>query len=145
MPTSNVNMYAASMLTTSNSLAPMSSTELSLPPIDDGCIDVVYKITPGALDPDGDILHFQLQKCKSAKVADIKGYLYPQELDLTGQTTLTMNPNTGVIIWDKPTIQGEYNILFKMPYEVYPSPATYTPDLTNIGLTSSTFNCKTNA
>ena len=114
MPLGDIFMYAASMLTISNSLAPMSSPELSLPPIDDGCIDVVYKITPGAIDPDGDILHFQLQKCKTAKGVDIVGYLYPQELDLTGHTTFTMNPNTGVIIWDKPTIQGEYNISFKI-------------------------------
>lgn len=121
IPNSNtLQLYVASMLTISNTLSPMSSPELSLPPIGDGCIDAIYKINPGAIDPDGDILHFQLVSCKTTSNVNsstgypIPGYKSPQDLDPTGRTSFTMNPNTGVIIWDKPIIQGEYNISFKI-------------------------------
>ena len=211
MPPGDLVMYVESMLTISNTLTQMTSPELSLPPIGDGCIDAVYKINPGAIDPDGDILRFELQRCKTASNVkkpvgiDIPGYKYPEEVDLTSRTSFTMNSKTGVIIWDKPTIQGEYNISFKiekwrngvmigyvtrdmqvtiapcpnippiidpvpdtcvkaeslltykvtstdanddtltftttgMPYNVPSSPATYTPEGTNLGSTTGTFN-----
>ncbi len=114
MPSGNLAMYVEAMLTIGPSLKPMSSPKLSLPPWGDGCIDAIYKINPGAIDPDGDVLAFQLIKCKTTGGKDISGYKYPQELDATGRTTFLMNPRTGEIIWDKPTIQGEYNISFKI-------------------------------
>ena len=120
MPSGDLVMYVESMLTISDSLTPMTSPELSLPPIGDGCIDAIYKINPGAIDPDGDILSFQLQRCKTADDVknpvgkDIPGYKYPQEVDLSSRTSFTMDSKTGVIIWDKPTISGEYNISFKI-------------------------------
>jgi len=120
MPSGNLPMYVESMLTISSSLKPMSSPQLSLPPIGDGCVDATYKINPGAIDPDGDLLKFELIRCETTTVADtpngfdIGGYKYPNELDATGRTQFSMNPKTGVITWDKPTIQGEYNISFRI-------------------------------
>lgn len=120
MPTGNLPMYVESMLTVSSSLKPMTSPQLSLPPIGDGCIDATYKINPGAIDPDGDLLKFELIRCKTTLIADypggidIAGYKYPNELDASGRTQFSMNPKTGVITWDKPTMQGEYNISFRI-------------------------------
>jgi hypothetical protein len=120
MPTGNLPMYVESMLTVSSSLTPMTSPQLSLPPIGDGCINATYKINPGAIDPDGDVLKFELTRCKTTALADeppgfdIPGYKYPDELDASGRTIFTMNSKTGEILWDKPTIQGEYNISFKI-------------------------------
>lgn len=114
MPTGDINMYVASMLTIGSNLTPMSSPVLSLPPIGDGCIDAIYKINPGAIDPDGDILRFQLQKCKTVRGADIQGYLFPNDIDPAARSLFTMNPTTGIIVWDRPTVQGEYNISFKI-------------------------------
>ena len=119
IPNSNtLQLYVASMLTISNNISPMSSPELSFPPIGDGCTDAIYKINPGAIDPDGDILHFQLVSCKTTSNVNsstgfpILGYKNPQELDPTGRSSFTMDPNTGIIIWDKPIFQGDYNIAF---------------------------------
>ena len=206
----SIPLYVESMLTVGNGLTPISSPVLSLPPIGDGCINSTYKINPGAIDPDGDELRFQLVRCKTTNGVDIGSYKYPNELDPTGNTIFKMDPRSGVITWSKPTLQGEYNISFMiqkyrggvmigyvlrdmqvtiapcanhppsldpipdfcveagtpitykvtstdedgdtltftttgMPYDVTVSPATYTPEGTNIGSTTGTFKWNTNA
>jgi len=110
----SIPLYVESMLTVGNGLTPISSPELSLPPIGDGCINSIYKINPGAIDPDGDELRFQLVKCKTTNGADIAAYKYPDQLDPNGNTTFKMDPRSGVITWSKPTVQGEYNISFRI-------------------------------
>ena len=109
---SNYPMYVEAMLTPG--LAAMSSPVLSFPPIGDGCINTIYKFSPGAIDPDGDELRFELVRCKTTGGADITSYKYPNELDPTGNTTFKMDPRSGLITWNMPTIQGEYNISFKI-------------------------------
>ncbi|MDP4289553.1 MAG: hypothetical protein Q8908_00575 [Bacteroidota bacterium] len=207
---SNYPMFINAMLTVGNGVTQMSSPVLQFDPIGDGCVNSIYKINPGAVDPDNDLLTFQLVRCETTNGADIPGYKYPNELDATGNTTFTMDPRTGIIFWKRPTIQGEYNIAFKimkwrngvmigyilrdmqvtvapcannppvidpvpdlcikpgttinykitssdadgdtltfstrgLPYDVAASPATYTPEGTNIGSTTGTFNWNTNA
>jgi hypothetical protein len=108
-------MYIESMLTIANGLTPISSPELSFPPYDPGgCMNTVYKINPGAIDPDGDELRFLLVKCKTTGGVDISSYKYPDQLDPTGNTTFKMDPRSGLITWNMPTIQGEYNIAFRI-------------------------------
>jgi hypothetical protein len=108
-------MYIESMLTIASGLTPISSPELSFPPYDPGgCINTVYKINPGAIDPDGDELRFQLVKCKTTGGVDISSYKYPDQLDPSGNTTFKMDPRSGLITWNMPTIQGEYNIAFRI-------------------------------
>ena len=208
MPSGNLALYVDAMITIGPTLTPMTSPELSLPPIGDGCIDATYKINPGAIDVDGDLLTFQLIKCRNTGGVDINGYKYPQEVDASGRSTFTMNSRTGEIIWDKPITQGEYNISFRidkwrggvrvgyvtrdlqvtispcpnkppvfdhvpdtcievgttlelkitssdpdkdsltfsttgLPYDVTKYPATYTPDVTEVGKTSGTFKWTT--
>jgi hypothetical protein len=110
----NLALYVDAMLTINSSLTPMTSPQLSFPPIGDGCVDAIYKINSGAIDIDHDNLKFVLIKCKTTEGKDIPGYVYPNELDATGRTVFTMDTASGVIIWDKPIIQGEYNISFKI-------------------------------
>lgn len=113
-------MYVSSMLTINNTYPPITSPFLSFPPIGDGCNNTIYKINPGAIDLDQDILRFQLMKCNTANNlnnpvgTDIPGYKYPNELDPTGRTSFTMDSLTGEITWDKPTFIGVYNIAFKV-------------------------------
>jgi len=108
----NTSLYVESMLTVGNGLTPISSPVLSFPPISDGCINTIYKINPGAIDPNGDELRFQLVRCKTDDGSDIASYKYPNELDSTGNTLFKMEPRSGIITWNKPTLQGEYNIAF---------------------------------
>ena len=103
-------MYIESMLTVG--ISPMNSPVLTFPPIDDGCLNYLYKINPGAIDPDGDVLRFELVRSKTSNGVDIPSYEYPNELG--PYSLFSMDPRTGVITWDKPTIQGEYNIAFRI-------------------------------
>jgi hypothetical protein len=108
-------LYVEAQLTIGKNLKPMSSPVLSMPPIGDGCLNSIYKINPGAIDPDGDILRFSLMKCQRSQGSVIPGYLFPNELDPSGLATFTINPKTGVIIWDSPKDPaGEYNISMKI-------------------------------
>jgi len=146
IPASGGALYVASMLTISNSLSPISSPVLSLPPYGDGCANYRYTINPGAVDPDGDVLKFGLLSCKTASNAarpvgvDIPGYIFPQNIDPSNPATFTIDLNTGTIIWDKPTLQGEYNIAFKIEkwrnnvligYVIRDMQITITPCLNN--------------
>jgi len=103
---SNYGMYIEAMLT--SGMTPMNSPVLTFPPIGDGCLNSVYKINPGAIDPDGDVLSFKLIRCRSINGSEIPTYLFPDEMDTTA--TFDIDSRTGVITWKKPTIQGEYNI-----------------------------------
>ena len=105
-------LYVESMLTTGYGITRMSSPVLSFPPIGDGCLNYRYKLNPGALDPDGDLLKFALVRCKQTNGVDIPGYQFPDEM--VPGTTFVMDPKTGIIIWNKPTIQGEYNVAFRI-------------------------------
>jgi hypothetical protein len=104
-------MYVSAMLTIGNGVTQMSSPLLSFPPIGDGCSNSIYKINPGAIDPDNDLLQFFLVRCKTTGGSDIASYKYPNEVD---GSTFSMDPRSGVITWNSPSIQGEYNISFRI-------------------------------
>ena len=105
---SNYSMYVEALLTCG--ITPMNSPILTFPPVGDGCLNSVYKINPGAIDPDGDVLGFRLIKCRTTNGDDIASYLFPDEMDTT--STFNIDSRTGVITWKRPTIQGEFNIAF---------------------------------
>jgi hypothetical protein len=108
-------MYIASMLTISDIYSPISSPTLSFSPLDEGCINQLWTENPGAFDSDGDILKYRLIKCKTSGGDDIPGYKFPQELDLSGTSTFTIDSLKGTINWDSPTsLQGDYNIAIKI-------------------------------
>ena len=101
-------MYIEAMLT--SGIPNMNSPELTFPPIDDGCLNFLYKINPGAVDHDGDELFYSLVSCKTTDGVVIPSYKFPNEIDPA--TNFNIDARTGVITWDKPTISGEYNIAF---------------------------------
>ena len=71
------------------------------PPIDDACINKVYVHNPGAYDPDGDSLSYELTVCLGLLGEPIPGYSIPGGIDV--------NPYTGDFTWNVPTAIGEYN------------------------------------
>jgi hypothetical protein len=85
---------------------------LLLPPIDNGCVGLPYLHNAGAYDPNGDSLAYKLVSCKGAGGLDILGYKLPSEVDSQNPGSFTINPLTGDILWENPTIQGEYNFAF---------------------------------
>jgi len=82
-----------------------SSPILLNPPIDNGCVNVPFYHNPGAYDPDGDSLVFQLINCRGFEGEVIPGYTIPQ-----ASNYISIHSVTGELTWDSPQVVGEYNI-----------------------------------
>ncbi len=89
-----------------------SSPQLSLPPIDQGCVNQPFLHNPGAYDPDGDSLSFRLVTCRGANGENIPGFQLPNQVGANVGGSFTINSSTGEILWQNPEMQGEYNIAF---------------------------------
>lgn len=84
-----------------------SSTPILLnPPIDDACFQRVYEHNPGAWDPDGDSLSYELTTCLDEGGIPINNYIIP--------AGATIDPITGTLTWDSPQQQGEFNFAIKI-------------------------------
>lgn len=101
----NVPLYIETELIINPFLGPNNSPVLTIPPIDNGCVSIPYLHNPGAYDPDGDSLSYRLIDCKGAGGLNIPGYTLPP-----ASTSFALNPITGDLLWDAPTMQGEFNI-----------------------------------
>lgn len=100
-----------------------NTPRLLVPPIDKGCVGVPWFHNPGAYDPDGDSLSYELFTPKQDRNLDVAGYVLPNEQKFyanysqgnstgTGPPTFKIDPRTGTITWDSPGLAGEYNIAF---------------------------------
>lgn len=105
----DIPLYIESLLVINPFLGSNSSPILLNPPIDNGCIGTPYMHNPGAFDPNGDSLSYKLVTPKGAGGLNIIGYKLPNLVDDQNPGTFTLNEQTGDIIWENPTIQGEYN------------------------------------
>ncbi|MCD4729345.1 MAG: gliding motility-associated C-terminal domain-containing protein [Bacteroidales bacterium] len=108
----NIPFYIQTELVINPFLGSNNSVELLHPPLDYGCVDRLYIHNPGAYDPDGDSLSYKLTICRGAGGLPIPGYVYPNEVDPYNQGDFYINPITGDLVWDSPTLQGEYNVAF---------------------------------
>ncbi len=108
----DVPLYIETVLVINPFLGSNSSPQLLLPPIDNGCIGNPYIHNPGAYDPNGDSLSYKLVTPRGAGGLNILGYELPSLVDEVNPGTFTLDPITGDILWDSPTIQGEYNFSF---------------------------------
>jgi gliding motility-associated-like protein len=108
----NVPFFIQTELVINPFLGPNNSVELLAPPIDNGCVNSLYLHNPGAYDSDGDSISYKLVDCRGAFGLPIPGYVLPNQVNTTVPTTFSIDPVTGTILWDKPIMQGEYNIAF---------------------------------
>jgi len=108
----NIPFFIQTQLVINPFLGPNNSVELLSPPIDNGCVNNLYMHNPGAYDADGDSLSYQLTACRGLFGAQIPGYLLPNQIVPGDESTFEIDPYTGTITWDKPLMQGEYNIAF---------------------------------
>ena len=102
----NQVFYIQSWLVISSFLGSNSSPVLTFPPIDKGCVGQCFFHNPGAYDPDGDSLSYELTNCLGANGFVCAGYAYPS----TGGGTYNVNALTGTLTWCTPQLQGEYNL-----------------------------------
>ncbi len=78
---------------------------LTNPPIDKAALGHIFKHNPGATDPDGDSLSYQITVCTGANGDPIEGYVLPSATD-----TLLIDEVRGDLIWNTPAEVGVYNI-----------------------------------
>ena len=103
----NIPFYVESQIVINPVLGYNNSPVLLQPPIDNGAIGKIFIHNANAYDPDGDSLSYELIKCKGINGLDIPGYFYP-----AASTSFTLDAVTGDLIWNTPTIQGEFNVAF---------------------------------
>ena len=101
----SVPMYIETELVINPFLGNNNSVQLLNAPVDKGCVGKPYYHNPSAYDPDGDSLSYRLVPCKGTNGEDIPGYTYPQSSSL-----FDIDPVTGVLRWENPMLQGEYNV-----------------------------------
>jgi gliding motility-associated-like protein len=107
----NVPFYIETTIVLNPFLGPNNSPILLNPPLDDGCVGYPYLHNPGAYDMDGDSISYRFIQCKGAYGQVIPGFVYPNVADPNHpHGNLTINPVTGDIVWDSPTLAGEYNL-----------------------------------
>ncbi|MBL7857610.1 MAG: gliding motility-associated C-terminal domain-containing protein [Cyclobacteriaceae bacterium] len=99
--------------------------KLSIPPVDRTCPGVKFFHNPGASDEDGDSLSYALTiPARDANNA-VFGYISPDDPryyvnynsgneERNGPPSFRIDPVTGLITWDAPGNQGEYNIAFQI-------------------------------
>ena len=88
-----------------------STPELTQDPIDNACIGSVWTHNPGAFDIDGDSLAFEFTVPSFAPRTPISNYVLPNAVS-GSSGSLTIDPQTGQITWDTPSVTGEYNLAF---------------------------------
>lgn len=87
-----------------------SSVQLLNPPLDEACIFQVYQHNPGAYDPDGDSLSYELVQCLGADGEPLFAYEDPDQIVPGPNNTISIDPVTGTVTWDSPQQVGIYNI-----------------------------------
>jgi len=95
-----------------------STPKLTVAPLDLACVGQRYTHNAGAFDPDGDSLSYRLTIPKRSPSETVLGYLDPDQVPPIGQSetggtpNFQINPVTGDLTWDSPSIPGEYNVAF---------------------------------
>jgi gliding motility-associated-like protein len=93
-----------------NYIGSNSSPILLNPPIDYANVNVTFYHNPAAFDPDGDSLTFELVPPLRAQGIQVPGYRSPDEFSPGINNVISINRQTGELIWDSPKEKGIYNI-----------------------------------
>ncbi|AFL84474.1 hypothetical protein Belba_1887 [Belliella baltica DSM 15883] len=113
--------YVETMIRIDPFLGVNNSPVLTIPPVDNGGVNIRYIHNPGAYDPDGDSLAYSLDVPKQDFQRAVNNYRDPDSSEFSfnredGGTPpfLTLDPLTGDLIWDAPGIAGQYNVAFRI-------------------------------
>lgn len=98
-----------------------NSPVLTIPPVDNGAVNVRYIHNPGAYDPDGDSLSYELDVPKQAFQRPVNNYRDPNvaEFSTSQESGATpalfgIDPVFGDLIWDAPGTAGQFNVAFRI-------------------------------
>ncbi|MBK8565426.1 MAG: gliding motility-associated C-terminal domain-containing protein [Saprospiraceae bacterium] len=82
---------------------------LEVEPIRYACKGETFIHNPGAFDPDGDLLTYELIVPMQGPNSPVPNYIWPQNVGNSG-CCLDINNQNGTITWNTPQVLGEYNI-----------------------------------
>lgn len=105
-----VPFYVQSEIFISPSLGANSSPIFTNPPVERGCINKRFEHSPGAFDPDGDSLGFELVEVLTANGQTIPTIYDPQYV----QDSVRVDEDKGLFIWDAPRNVGQYNFAIRI-------------------------------
>ncbi len=121
-PTQNLNFYVSTTLEINANFGMNQTPVLLNAPIDLAAVGQRYIHNPGAYDADGDSLAYRLfvpqRGTSNGGGLDLQ-YKDPNLVEPPGNTesgaspsTFSMDPITGDLVWDAPTVKGYYNVAF---------------------------------
>lgn len=117
--------YVETMITIDPFIGINNSPVLTIPPVDNGGVNVRYIHNPGAFDPDGDSLAYFFDEItirpKQGFQRFVNNYRSPasgefsfNREDGSGNPFISMDPVTGDLVWDAPGLAGQYNIALQV-------------------------------
>ena len=121
---SDATFYYSETLILIDPLIGVNSTPiLTVPPVDLAGSGLIFIHNPGAFDVDGDSLSYSMSIPKQDRGVVVGGYrslidpgFYADFVTgnqaKDGPPTLTLDPETGDLIWDAPGQEGEFNVAF---------------------------------
>lgn len=107
----NIPFYVESLLIINVFTGANSSPLFAFDPIDRACKGICFEHDPGAYDPDGDSLSYEITESRGGGTYGsdpAPGYYYPSEEG----GTYSINPTTGKLSWCAPMYLDEYNLAF---------------------------------
>lgn len=104
----NIAFSVTTVLSIYSSLNNQSPVLLSLP-IDRGCVNRLYVHNPGAYDPDGDSLAYEIRPPKFDSQTEVPGFQIPEHSD-----SFSIDQRTGTLTWRNPIAVGIYNIVIRV-------------------------------
>ena len=123
----NTPFYIETIINIDPFLGCDNSPVLLVPPIDKACTGAAWYHNPGAYDPDGDSLSYEMTTPRQGADRNVNNYRDPNVREFydrigidygtanethSGTPSFTINSITGTITWDAPGTPGEYNIAF---------------------------------
>ncbi|SFG85399.1 gliding motility-associated C-terminal domain-containing protein [Algoriphagus hitonicola] len=113
--------YVETQITIDPFIGVNNSPILTIPPVDNGAVNVRYIHNPGAYDPDGDSLAYEMDIPKQFFQRPVNNYRSPanaefsfNQEDGTSPAFLELDPIFGDLIWDAPGTAGQFNVAFRI-------------------------------
>ncbi|MCH7396801.1 gliding motility-associated C-terminal domain-containing protein [Belliella sp. DSM 107340] len=113
--------YVETMIRIDPFLGVNNSPVLTIPPVDNGGVNIRYIHNPGAYDPDGDSLAYIMDIPNQDFQRRVNNYRSPGSSEFSfnredGGTPafLTLDAITGDLVWDAPGLAGQFNVAFKI-------------------------------
>jgi len=90
-----------------------NSVQLLNPAQQNACLFQTWIHNPGAHDPDGDLLTYDLVPCRGFDSDIIPDYVPPDEVS-PNEDTFEIDPTYGDVTWEVPQIAGIYNVALRI-------------------------------